>query len=169
MTLEVGEVAPRVSAEAYVRDEDQPVQVEIGGATGSWTVLFFYPRDYAYSFPPELRGFADLQAAFALEGASLVAASTDSWHVHRAWFATSPGLTGIRYPVVADPTHELARSFGVLNDEDGAAFCATFVIDPEGIVRHAVTAVPGERPSPEETLDVVRALREGELALELAA
>ena len=169
MTLEVGEAAPRLSAEAYVRDEEGPVEVRIGGCAGSWTVLFFYPRDYAYTSPPELRGYSDLQAAFALEGASLVAASTDSWHVHRAWFATSPGLTGIRYPVVADSTQELARSFGVLNDEDGAAFCATFVIDPDGIVRHAAAAVPGRRPSPMETLEALRALREGELAVELAA
>ena len=57
----------------------------------------------------------------------------------------------------------------MLNEEDGSALCATFVIDPEGVVRYAVTAVPGARPSPEETLEVVRALRMGELSLELVA
>jgi peroxiredoxin (alkyl hydroperoxide reductase subunit C) len=93
----------------------------------------------------------------------------DSWHVHRAWFGTSPGLTSIRYPVVADSSQELTRGFGVLNEEDGSALCATFVIDPEGVVRYAVTAVPGARPSPAETLEVVRALRMGELSLELVA
>jgi alkyl hydroperoxide reductase subunit AhpC len=169
VSIEVGDAAPVVNVEAYVKGEAASVPMRIGGSSCSWTVLFFYPRDYAYAYPPELRGFSELQAAFALEGASLVAASMDSWHVHRAWFGTSPGLTSIRYPVVADSSQELTRGFGVLNEEDGSALCATFVIDPEGVVRYAVTAVPGARPSAEETLEVVRALRMGELSLELVA
>ena len=91
MSIEVGDAAPVVNVEAYVKGEAGPVPMRIGGSSCSWTVLFFYPRDYAYAYPPELRGFSELQAAFALEGASLVAASMDSWHVHRAWFGTSPG------------------------------------------------------------------------------
>jgi alkyl hydroperoxide reductase subunit AhpC len=142
VSIEAGGAAPVVNVEAYLKGEAGPVPMRIGGSSCSWTVLFFYPRDYAYAYPPELRGFSELQAAFALEGASLVAASMDSWHVHRAWFGTSPGLTSL---------------------------CATFVIDPEGVVRYAVTAVPGARPSPAETLEVVRALRMGELSLELVA
>jgi alkyl hydroperoxide reductase subunit AhpC len=163
MSLNVGDAAPVLKAEAYVRDEDDPVQVELGGAAESWTILFFYPRDFTFLCPSELRGFAELQAAFALEGASVVAASTDSWHVHRAWLETSPGLGGIRYPVVADPTQELTRSYGVLDHEDGSARPATFIIDPGGTVRHATVAGPGNRRRPEETLETLRELRTSEL------
>ena len=63
----------------------------------------------------------------------MVAVSTDSWHVHRAWLETSPGLTGIHYPVIADLGQELTRLYGVLDYDDGSAMRATFIIDPSGI------------------------------------
>ena len=74
-----------------------------------------------------------------------MAASTDSWHVHRAWLETSSGLTGIRYPVLADPDQELTRAYGVLNMDDGSALPATFIIDPSGTVRDTCLAGPGTR------------------------
>ena len=163
MSLNVGDEAPVVTVEAYIRDEAQPVEVEVGGPAESWTVLFFYPRDFTFLCPTELRGFAELQAAFALEGATVMAASTDSWHVHRAWLETSSGLTGIRYPVLADPTQELTGAYGVLDMEDGSALPATFVIDPSGTVRDMSMAGPGTRRRPEETLETLRELRMSEL------
>jgi alkyl hydroperoxide reductase subunit AhpC len=163
MSLNVGDEAPVVTVEAYIRDEAQPVEVEVGGPAESWTVLFFYPRDFTFLCPTELRGFAELQAAFALEGATVMAASTDSWHVHRAWLETSSGLTGIRYPVLADPTQELTGAYGVLDTEDGSALPATFVIDPSGTVRDMSMAGPGTRRRPEETLETLRELRMSEL------
>jgi lipoyl-dependent peroxiredoxin subunit C len=163
MSVNVGDAAPIVTVEAYVRDEAAPVEVEVGGPTDSWTVLFFYPRDFTFLCPAELRGFAELQAAFALEGANVMAASTDSWHVHRAWLETSSGLTGIRYPVLADPAQELTRAYGVLNMDDGSALPATFIIDPAGIVRDMSLAGPGTRRRPEETPETLRELRISEL------
>lgn len=163
MSMKVGEAAPIVIVEAYVRDEAGPVEIEVGGPAGSWTVLFFYPRDFTFLCPAELRGFAELHAAFALEGASVVAASTDSWHVHRAWLETSSGLTGIRYPVLADPTKELTRAYGVLDTDDGSAHPVTFIIDPSGTVRDRSIAGPGTRRRPEETLETLRELRMSEL------
>jgi len=156
VSVNVGDAAPVVAVEAYVRDAAQPVEMEVGGPCDSWTVLFFYPRDFTFLCPVELRGFADLQASFALEGASVMAASTDSWHVHRAWLETSSGLTGIRYP-------ELTRAYGVLNVDDGSALPATFIIDPSGTVRDMRMAGPGTRRRPEETLEALRELRIGEL------
>ena len=163
MSVNVGDAAPVVTVEAYVRDEAQPVEVEVGGPGDSWTILFFYPRDFTFLCPAELRGFAELQAAFALDGASVIAASTDSWHVHRAWLETSSGLTGIRYPVLADPLQELTRAYGVLNVDDGSALPTTFIIDPSGTVRDMCLAGPGTRRRPEETLEALRELRMSEL------
>jgi alkyl hydroperoxide reductase subunit AhpC len=163
MSVNVGDPAPVVAVEAYVRDESQPVELEVGGRSDSWTVLFFYPRDFTFLCPAELRGFAELQAAFALEGASVIAASTDSWHVHRAWLETSAGLADVRYPVVADPSHELIREYDVLDVENGSARPVTFIIDPSGTVRDVTIASPGSRRSPERTLETLRELRLSEL------
>lgn len=169
MRINVGDPAPPVGVEAYVRDEAKPVAMEIGGSGGSWTVLFFYPRDFAFVTPAELRVFAELEADFAREDATVVAASTDSWYVHRAWLGTAPGLKAIDYPVVADPTQELTRLYGVLDHVDGSARSATFIIDPDGIVRHAAVDGEGIGSHPEETLGVLRALRACRQPLQLAA
>jgi alkyl hydroperoxide reductase subunit AhpC len=163
MTLKIGDPAPVVDVYAYVRDADRPVPMEVGGVSESWTVLVFYARDFTFQSPAELRGFAELQAAFALEGASVIAASTDSWHVHRAWLETSTALSDIRYPVVADPTHELIHAYDVLDVDEGAARPVTYVIDPSGTVRDVSMASPGSRRSPERTLEALRDLRLAEL------
>jgi lipoyl-dependent peroxiredoxin subunit C len=163
VSIKVGDPAPRVTVEAYVREEAEPLSMEIGRPGGSWTVLFFYPRDFTFVCPTELRGFAEMETDFALEDAAVVAASTDSWHVHRAWLETSPGLTTIDYPVIADPTQELTRLYGALDYDEGAALRATFIIDPEGIVRHASVTDASVGRNPEETLRILKALRTGEL------
>jgi alkyl hydroperoxide reductase subunit AhpC len=169
VTVTVGDPAPPIQVEAYVRGEADPVGMEIGGPSMSWTVLFFYPRDFAFVVPAELRVFAALEADFALEDAALIAASTDSWHAHRMWFESTAGLMEVRYPVIADPMQELARLYGVLDYYEGAALRATFIIDPEGIVRHACVTDPSVGRSPEETLSVLRALRAADPKLPVAA
>jgi lipoyl-dependent peroxiredoxin subunit C len=170
MTARVGDLAPPVRVEAYVRNRPEPVSLEIGDAKGSWTVLFFYPRDFASETPAELRDFAELEANFAAENAIVMAASTDSWYVHRAWFGTTPALRNVAYPVIADPAQELTRRLGVLDPADGSARPATFIIDPDGIVRHASMANGILRAGDaEDALRVLRALRADERVLQLAA
>jgi alkyl hydroperoxide reductase subunit AhpC len=110
-----------------------------------------------------LLSLAELEDEFDAENARVVAASTDSWHVHRAWLETSPGLTVIDYPVIADVTHELSPLYGVLNAEDGSALRGTFIIGPDGIVRHTSVSDPSVGRSPEEVLRILKALRTGEL------
>jgi len=163
MNIKVGDPAPPVAVEAYVRGEADPVSMKIGRPGGPWTVLFFYTRDFTLVSPTELRAFAGLEADFALEGAAVVAATTDSWHVHRAWLETSPGLTDIHYPVIADPTQVLTRLYGVLTSEDGSALRGTFIIDPKGIVRYASVTDATIGRNPEETLRILQALRTGKL------
>jgi alkyl hydroperoxide reductase subunit AhpC len=162
VSIKVGDRAPAATVEAYVRKEAGPVSMEIGRPGGSWTVLFFYPRDFTFVCPTELRGFAELNDDFAAAEAELVAASTDSWYVHRAWFEQDSALASIWYPVVADAAHTLSRAYGVLC-EDGSALRGTFVIDPAGRVRHASVTDQSVGRSPEETLRVLLALRTGEL------
>ncbi len=161
MYAHVGARAPVWTADAYVKGELRPLPVDVPGR-GSWTVLFFYPRDFTFVCPTELQALEELRMDFEESGARIVAASTDSWWVHRAWFTTNPWLEDVSYPVIADTSHELARSYGVLL-EDGAALRATFVIDPDGIVRHAAVTDVSVGRSPPETLRVVQALQTGEL------
>jgi len=97
-------------------------------------VLAFYPADVTFVCPTELRAFAELHDEVCAAGARIVAASTDGYWTHRAWFESDPRLSGVDYAVIADTTHELSGAFGVLA-EDGLALRATFLIDLDEIGR----------------------------------
>jgi alkyl hydroperoxide reductase subunit AhpC len=154
MAPAVGSRIPDLEVVAYVPGALEPQMLGVPARDGGWTALVFYARDFGYVHPTDLHGFAELQDEFAAEGVTLLAASTDSYYTHKAWFESNALLSAVRYPVLADASQELTSAFGVLGD-DGAALSGTFLIDPEGVVRH-VSADPG----PAETLRMVRSLRE---------
>jgi peroxiredoxin (alkyl hydroperoxide reductase subunit C) len=162
MPITIGDAVPAIQAPTYLRGRTNAPLLGPADCRGVWTVLVFYPRDFTFVCPTELQGFAELQDDFAAEGATLLAASTDSYYTHKAWFESHSLLADVRYPVLADPSHALSRAFGVL-DEDGAALRGTFLIDPEGVVRHASVTDLNVGRSPAETLRVLQALRTGEL------
>jgi alkyl hydroperoxide reductase subunit AhpC len=162
MIVKVGTPAPLFRAEGYCRGENDAVSVELAGYRGRWVVLFFYPRDFTFVCPTELNAFAQLEEAFAEEEAAVIAASTDSYWSHKAWFESHPLLADVDYPVIADTTHDVAHAYDVLS-ADGSALRGTFVIDPEGILRHASVTDQNVGRSPDETLRVLQALRTGEL------
>ncbi|HEX6703027.1 MAG TPA: peroxiredoxin [Gaiellaceae bacterium] len=162
MTVQIAAPAPSFEAEAYIPGQPDPRRMALDDYRGSWIVLFFYPRDFTFVCPTELHAFAELEAAFAEEDASLIAASTDSYWSHKAWFESHPLLDGVAYPVLADTAHDVARDYGVLLD-DGSALRATFVIDPDGVLRHMSVTDQNVGRSPDETLRVIQALRTGAL------
>jgi len=162
MPPSIGSRVPDLTAEAYVPGTRDPQTIAVPAHEGTWTALVFYPRDFTFVCPTELQGFAQLQDDFAAEGARLLAASTDSYWAHKAWFESHSLLADVRYPVLADPMQQLSRAFGVLG-EDGAALRATFLIDPEGILCHASVTDLNVGRTPAETLRVLQALRTGEL------
>jgi peroxiredoxin (alkyl hydroperoxide reductase subunit C) len=162
MTVTVGSEVPDLIVSAYRRDAGEPEPYTLRQHRGRWVVLFFYPRDFTFVCPTELHDFARLQGEFATHDTIVVAASTDSYWSHRAWFETEPMLATVTYPVIADTAHALTRVFGVLL-EDGAAQRATFVIDPRGVVRAVTISDLNVGRSAQETLRVVQALQTGAL------
>jgi alkyl hydroperoxide reductase subunit AhpC len=162
MSVRVGEATPETRLAAWVRGGEGPRQVSLADHRGRWVVLVFYPRDFALIGPSEFAALAELQSSFETEDAEVVAASTDSFHSHRVWFETDPRLAGVDFPVIADTAHQLSRDFGVLLPE-GAALRATFVIDPEGVVRHMSVNELEVGRNFDEVLRVLQALRTGEL------
>ena len=162
MPITVGDCIPSTQAPTYIRGRSNAPLMGPADHRGHWVVLVFYPRDFTFVCPTELAELADLAPAFMDDEAAVIAVSTDSWFSHRRWFEDDPLLARVGYPVIADTAHELARAFGVL-EEDGTCRRGTFVIDPEGIVRHATISDGSVGRSAAETLRVLRALRTGEL------
>jgi peroxiredoxin (alkyl hydroperoxide reductase subunit C) len=129
---------------------------------GSWVVLFFYPRDFSFLCPTEIAAFAALSRDFAQTGAKIVAASTDSFFSHQAFFAQDEKLKEVDFPVVADTSHVMTEAFGVLA-EDGSAQRGTFIIDPGGVVRHISVNDSDVGRNVSEVLRVLRALQSGDM------
>ncbi|MBI2099435.1 peroxiredoxin [Candidatus Uhrbacteria bacterium] len=132
------------------------IKLSLADYKGKWLALFFYPRDFTYICPTELRAFAAQKADFGKLKAEIVACSTDSEWSHKAWMEHD--LPQVDYPVIADTTHQIAARYDVLNEESGAAERGTFLIDPEGIVRYIVVSSEQVGRSVKETLRVLQAL-----------
>jgi peroxiredoxin (alkyl hydroperoxide reductase subunit C) len=122
-------------------------------------VLFFYPADFTFVCPTEIRGFHARRAEFARADCQILAVSVDDIESHRAW-ATE---LGVGYPLLSDPARVAARAYEVLNEAEDRAFRATFVVGPEGRVGYFVVSPMNVGRSVEETLRVVQALQTGRL------
>lgn len=109
--------------------------ISLSDYKGKWVVLAFYPADFTFVCPTELEDLANLYPEFVKEGAEVLSVSTDTHFAHFAWHSTSPSIGKIKYPMLADPTAKLTKYFGVYLEDEGLATRATFIIDPDGIVR----------------------------------
>lgn len=102
---------------------------------GKWSVFVFYPADFTFVCPTELEDLADNYAEFQKYGVEVFSVSTDTHFAHKAWHDTSDAISKVTYPMLADPTHQLARNFQVLIEEEGLALRGTFIVNPEGQIK----------------------------------
>ena len=161
-TTLVGQPSPAWSSSAYLKGEQIPIRS--ADYAGRWLVLYWYPLDFTFVCPTEIRGFQSLLGEFARDGVAVIGASTDSFFSHKAWLEDRKTFPDpITHPVIADTNHSLSRAFGVLKEDQGVAYRATVVVDDKGIVRsHSVNDLSVGR-SPAEVLRTVQALQSGGL------
>ena len=127
---------------------------------GKWLVLFFYPLDFTFVCPTEIREFSRRLGEFQAAGAEIVSISVDSKYSHLAW---QKEIGPIAYPMLSDITKEVTRRYGVLLEDQGIALRGLFLIDPEGAVRYELIHDLSVGRSVDETLRVLKALQTGEL------
>ena len=101
---------------------------------GHWSVLFFYPADFTFVCPTELKDLGEHYDAFMDEDCQIFSVSEDTHFVHKAWADASETIRDLPYVMLADPAGKLAREYGVLVEEEGQALRATFVLNPAGEV-----------------------------------
>ncbi len=157
--VQVGTLAPQFSDITTYR-EGKFIKISLSQFSGKWVILFFYPRDFTFVCPTEIEEFSRLEKEFEAQSAVILACSTDSEWSHKNWFERD--LKDVRYPILADTTHEVSRSYDVLG-ADGAALRGTFIIDPEGILRWAMVSGNSVGRSVKEVLRALKALQTGEL------
>lgn len=111
------------------------VDVSDETVAGKWSVFVFYPADFTFVCPTELEDLAEQYAEFQKAGVEIYSVSTDTHFSHKAWHDTSDAIGKVQYPMIADPTHVLARNFEVLIEQEGMALRGTFVVNPEGEIK----------------------------------
>ncbi|MCP5084245.1 MAG: redoxin domain-containing protein [Alphaproteobacteria bacterium] len=162
MAISIGHKVPDIQVEFWQRGTSSVQQLSLRDYKGRWVVLFFYVRDFSYICPTELSAFAGLREEFEREDTAILAASTDSYFSHEAWFSQDEQLEEVAFPVIADTSHRLTEEFGILVN-NGSALRGTFIIDPDGMVRHISINDLDIGRNVDETLRVLRALQSGEL------
>lgn len=156
--MKLGELVEEFGYSAY--HEGKFIEGKLSDYQGKWVVLFFYPLDFTFICPTEIRAFAKLHSEFLSEDCVVIGASTDSVHSHKAWFERD--LPEVKFPVIGDTNHKISLQFDVLK-EDGTAERGTFIIDPKGILRYLVVSDDNVGRNIEETLRVLKALKTGGL------
>jgi len=130
---------------------------------GRWKVLFFWPMDFTFVCPTEIAAFGQKNAEFQARDAQVLGASTDTHFVHLAWRQSHPDLKDLPFPMLADTKRELSTALGILHKTDGVALRATFLVDPEGVIRHASVNDLSVGRNVDEVLRVLDALQTDEL------
>ena len=161
MSVLVGKEAPDFTAQVVMPDNSIKADFNLKAHTkGKYSVLFFWPLDFTFVCPSEIIAFDNRVEEFKKRGAELIGISVDSQYTHYAWKNTpvdKGGIGNIRFPLVADLTKSIARSYDVLTG-DAVAFLGTFLIDKKGVVRHQlINDLPLGR-NVEETLRTLDAL-----------
>lgn len=156
--IQVGKQAPDFECEAL--DKEKFIRVKLSDYRGKWVLLFFWPLDFTFVCPTEVKAFSSRMSEFEDLGVKVLGASTDSKFTHLAW---TERIGEVNYPMVADITKEISREYGVLVEEEGIALRGLFIVDPDGVLRYQVVHDLNIGRNVDEVLRVLKALQTGEL------
>jgi peroxiredoxin (alkyl hydroperoxide reductase subunit C) len=155
----IGAPAPDFTAVAYHQGEMKTITLSDYAKAGKWTILFFYPLDFTFVCPTEIKGFDEQIKAFEAANVQVLGASVDSQYSHQAWCQSSLGE--LSFPLVSDLSHRISRDYGVLNEEKGLSYRGAFIIDPQGVLRSYVVNDLSVGRSVDELLRTVQAFQTG--------
>jgi alkyl hydroperoxide reductase subunit AhpC len=130
---------------------------------GKWRVVFFWPKDFTFVCPTEIAAFGKLDKEFRARDAQLLGVSIDSEFVHLAWRRDRQELRDLPFPMLSDIKRELSGALGILDPQAGVAQRATYIVDPQGVIRFVYVTDLSVGRSPEEVLRVLDALQTDEL------
>lgn len=161
----VGQALPHFQLKATVSSDINTAFSEISDKSypGKWLVLFFWPKDFTFVCPTEIAEFGKLNNEFSARDTQVLGASTDSEFVHLAWRQHKEELKHLPFPMLADIKRELSHELGILDSIEGVAQRATFIIDPEGVIRFVMVTDLNVGRNPQEVLRVLDALQTDEL------
>lgn len=160
MSWIVTKEAPDFTAQAVMPDNTFG-DITLSSYRGKYVVLFFWPLDFTFVCPSEIIAFDKALGEFHSRNTEVLGVSIDSHFTHMAWKNTPVGQGGIgnvRFPMVSDLSKQISEQYGVLFN-DSIALRGLFLIDREGVIRHAVINDLPLGRNVEEALRMVDALQ----------
>jgi lipoyl-dependent peroxiredoxin subunit C len=163
--LTIGDKFPSFQLKAVVSTDPKNAfeTISDGSYPGEWKVVFFWPKDFTFVCPTEIAGFGKIHQDFRDRDTRVLGASTDSEYVHLAWRRDHQDLRELPFPMLSDLKRELSQQLGILDKAEGVALRATFIVDPDGIIRFVSVNDLSVGRNPHEVLRVLDALQTDEL------
>ncbi len=161
----LGENFPQFQLKAVVSDDMKTAFKDVNNETykDKWLVFFFYPKDFTFVCPTEIKGFSDLNSEFQDRDAQILTASIDSEFVHLAWRKSEEDLKNLPFPMLSDIKRALSEKLGILDAKEGVSQRATYIIDPQGFIRFVYATDLNVGRNPQEVLRVLDGLQTDEL------
>ncbi len=163
--LTIGDPFPPFTLKAVVSSDPKTAFTTISEQTdaGKWKVVFFWPKDFTFVCPTEIAAFGRMAGDFADRDTVVYGVSSDSEFVHLAWRQHHQDLRDLPIPMLADIKRELSEALGILDKVEGVCLRATFIVDPEGVIRFVAVNDLNVGRSTAEVLRVLDALQTDEL------
>ena len=163
--LGIGQKFPTFNLKAAVSNDIKTAFQDVNNSTyeGKWIVAFFWPKDFTFVCPTEIAEFGKLNKEFADRDAQVLGVSIDSEFVHLAWRQNHKDLNNLPFPMVADIKRELSDALGIIDPAEGVAQRATFIVDPQGIIRFVMVTDLSVGRNVKEVVRVLDALQTDEL------
>lgn len=161
----VGHVFPRFALKGVVTNEMATAfeTIDNDRYADRWLVVFFWPKDFTFVCPTEIAAFGALAGDFNDRDAQLLGVSIDSEFVHLAWRQAKEELKDLPFPLLSDIKRDLCTALGILDPNEGVAQRATYIVDPQGIIRFVYVTDLNVGRNPQEVLRVLDALQTDEL------
>lgn len=163
--LAINDKFPQFSGKAVVSNDIKNAFIDLKSADyqGKWLIAFFWPKDFTFVCPTEIAEFGKLNQQFEDRDAKVLGISTDSEFVHLAWRSQKDELKNLPFPMYSDITRDLSQQLGILDINAGVAQRATYIIDPQGVIRFVYITDLNVGRNPAEVLRVLDALQTDEL------
>ncbi|MEO8736155.1 MAG: peroxiredoxin [Edaphobacter sp.] len=165
--LQIGEKFPNYSVTATIStDKDEAkafTTITEESYPGKWKLYFFWPKDFTFVCPTEIAAFGKLNGEFADRDCQVLGGSTDNEYVHAAWRTHHADLKDLPFPMLSDIRRDLCGQLGILDEQAGVAQRATFIVDPENVIRFIYVTDLSVGRNPQEVLRVLDALQTDEL------
>ena len=163
--LSIGDIFPEFKGKAVISSDPKTAFLEISqhDYQQQWAIYFFWPKDFTFVCPTEIAEFGKLTQEFLDRDTKILGVSTDSEYVHLAWKQQKEELRNLSFPMFADINRNLSAKLGILEKSEGIAQRATFIVDPQNIIRFVMVNDLNVGRNPKEVLRILDALQTDEL------